>query len=186
MIRDISVIIAGQAGDGVLFTGNILAKLLKRQGWEVVTTRDFPSNIRGEETSYIIRASLNRIHGRDDTAHILLAFDCEAIRKHIKSVAKNGVVLCDGEGIADLPAFQKREKTFHRLMLRQMARDNFGHEIYKNMIALGALGHILDMDASILTGLLKEMFLMTCDQTGKDSRKSWKNFVDRFIFRDAS
>jgi Pyruvate/2-oxoacid:ferredoxin oxidoreductase gamma subunit len=35
MITDISVMIAGMAGDGVLFTGNVLAKILKRQGWEI-------------------------------------------------------------------------------------------------------------------------------------------------------
>jgi len=56
-IADISVMIAGKAGDGVLFTGNVLAKVLKRQGWEVATYRDFPSNIRGEPTNYTIRAS---------------------------------------------------------------------------------------------------------------------------------
>jgi Pyruvate/2-oxoacid:ferredoxin oxidoreductase gamma subunit len=35
IITDISVMIAGMAGDGVLFTGNVLAKILKRQGWEI-------------------------------------------------------------------------------------------------------------------------------------------------------
>jgi len=37
MIAYISVMIAGMAGDGVLFTGNALAKILKRQGWEIST-----------------------------------------------------------------------------------------------------------------------------------------------------
>ncbi len=71
--------IAGKAGDGVLFTGNVLASILKREGWEVVTCRDFPSNIRGEATSYIVRASLDRIAGRGDCLDVLLAFDCEAV-----------------------------------------------------------------------------------------------------------
>jgi hypothetical protein len=35
IITDISVMIAGMAGHGVLFTGNVLAKILKRQGWEI-------------------------------------------------------------------------------------------------------------------------------------------------------
>ena len=36
MIKDLAVMIAGRAGDGVLFTGNVLARLLKRHGWEIV------------------------------------------------------------------------------------------------------------------------------------------------------
>jgi len=41
MVRDVSIMIAG---DGVLFTGSILAKILKRQGGEINTRRDDPSN----------------------------------------------------------------------------------------------------------------------------------------------
>jgi 2-oxoglutarate ferredoxin oxidoreductase subunit alpha len=163
--RDISVMIAGKAGDGVLFTGNVLAKILKREGWEVVTCRDFPSNIRGEATSYIVRASLDRIYGRGDCLNVLLAFDCEAVFKHVESIACGGVVLCDGEGVGDMPEAKKKGRTFHRFLLRKMAKDKFGREIYKNMIALGALGYVLDLDRQVLEGIMAEMFL---DKKGRD------------------
>ncbi|MDH4270692.1 MAG: 2-oxoacid:acceptor oxidoreductase family protein, partial [Candidatus Aminicenantes bacterium] len=100
MIKDLSVMIAGKAGDGVLFTGNVLAKLLKRQGLEVATYRDFPSNIRGEGTCYTVRASLEKIYGLGDRVDILMAFDCEAILAHLPEIADNGIVFCDGEGVA--------------------------------------------------------------------------------------
>jgi Pyruvate/2-oxoacid:ferredoxin oxidoreductase gamma subunit len=73
-ITDISVMIAGIAGDGVLFTGNVLAKILKRQGWEISTYRDFPSNIRGEPTNYTIRARLGEVYGRADDIDVFMAF----------------------------------------------------------------------------------------------------------------
>jgi pyruvate/2-oxoacid:ferredoxin oxidoreductase alpha subunit len=41
MKNDISVLIAGEAGDGILFTGNVLARVLKRHGWETLTCRFF-------------------------------------------------------------------------------------------------------------------------------------------------
>jgi 2-oxoglutarate ferredoxin oxidoreductase subunit alpha len=159
MIKDLSVMIAGKAGDGVLFTGNVLAKLLKRQGWEVATYRDFPSNIRGENTCYTVRASLDKIYGLADRVDILLAFDCEAILSHLPEIAENGIVFCDGEGVRDLPADKTRGKTFHRFLLRSLAREKFGQEIYKNMIALGALSHVLDLDRALLEQIISEMFL---------------------------
>ncbi|MFQ5721550.1 MAG: 2-oxoacid:acceptor oxidoreductase subunit alpha [Candidatus Aminicenantales bacterium] len=158
MINDLAVMIAGKAGDGVRFTGNILAKILKKQGWEVVTTRDFPSNIRGEPTNYSIRASLDRIYGRPDVIDILLAFDCEAILRHLPEVADGGSVICDGQGIKNEEA-AKRGITFHKLPIKELARTNFGSEIFKNAIALGVLCYLLDLEISVVEGIIKKIFL---------------------------
>ncbi len=158
-ISDISVMIAGKAGDGVLFTGNVVARILKRQGWEVSTYRDLPSNIRGEATNYTIRANLEKIYGRGDKTHVLLAFDCQAVIKHARQVAGGGILLCDGEDIVPLPPSDQQGKTFHKFHLRKLARENFGREIFKNMIALGALCSILDLDFSVAEGIISEVFL---------------------------
>ena len=159
MIKDLAVMIAGKAGDGVLFTGNVLAKLLKRHGWEIVTSRDFPSNIRGEATCYTVRASMDKIYGLSDQVNILLAFDCEAILAHLPEIAENGIVFCDGQGLVTPPPEQTRGKTFHRFALRVLAREQFGQEIFKNVIALGALGYVLDLEPSLLDEIVSEMFL---------------------------
>ncbi len=158
-ISDISVLIAGKAGDGVLFTGNVLARILKRQGWEVVTCRDFPSNIRGEATRYVVRASLDRIYSWGDCVELLLAFDCQAVFKNVPTIAGGGVVFCDGEGVGTLPEHLKKGKTFHRFPLRQLAKENFSQEVYKNMIALGALSYVLDLDTQIIQDIIGQMFL---------------------------
>jgi len=151
--------IAGKAGDGVLFTGNVLARLLKRHGWEVATYRDFPSNIRGEPTAYTIRASVFSRGGLSDEVNILLAFDCEAILTNLHWVAFNGLVLCDGESFMAPPHMEAGGKSFHRFPLRAMAREKFGQEIFKNMIALGVLSYLLDLDCEVLKGIIGEMFL---------------------------
>jgi len=158
-IADISVMIAGRAGDGVLFTGNVLAKVLKAQGWEVTTYRDFPSNIRGEPTSYTIRASLNKIYGRSDDIDVLMAFDCASVINRAEDLAKGGILLCDGLRLARLALPKSKGTTHHRFPLRKLARHNFGKEIFKNMIALGALCYILDLDFSILEKIISEVFL---------------------------
>ncbi|NIM90809.1 MAG: 2-oxoacid:acceptor oxidoreductase subunit alpha [Candidatus Aminicenantes bacterium] len=165
MINDVSVLIAGKAGDGVLFTGNVLAKILKRSGWEVATYRDFPSNIRGEPTNYSIRASLKRIYGRADKENILMAFDCESILKHRKRIAPGGVVFCDGQDVAGLAPRKGEKITFHKFPLRKLAKENFGHEIFKNIIALGPLTYILNLDFSIIKEVISETFL---EKKGKE------------------
>jgi 2-oxoglutarate ferredoxin oxidoreductase subunit alpha len=159
MVKVISVMIAGKAGDGVFFTGNVLAKILKRQGWEIVTYRDFPSNIRGEDTNYTIRASLKKIHGRSDEIDVLMAFDCDAIFTHINSVAKGGIVLCEGSEVVRIKPKERLSKTFHSFPMRTFAKEKFGNEIFKNMILLGGLCYILDLDLSIISNVITETFL---------------------------
>ena len=158
MIEDISVMIAGKAGDGVLFTGNVLAKILKRQGWHVVTYRNFPSNIRGEATNYTIRASFGKIYGRGDRIDVLMAFDCDAIFEHIQSITKGGIVLCEGQEVERIKPRERSAKTFHPFPMRSLAKEKFGNEIYKNMILLGGLCYILDLDLSVIAGVITETF----------------------------
>ncbi|MFB0564281.1 MAG: 2-oxoacid:acceptor oxidoreductase subunit alpha [Candidatus Aminicenantaceae bacterium] len=165
MIRDISVMIAGKAGDGVLFTGNVLAKILKRSGWEVVTYRDFPSNIRGEPTNFTIRASLKKIYGRSDYIDVLIAFDCESILEHRKVMAEEGVILCDGEDLDKAYTLKAGKITHHPFALKRLAREHFRSEIYKNMIAQGALCYILGLDFGIVKEVISEIFL---EKKGRD------------------
>ncbi len=143
----------------MLFTGNVLAKVLKRQGCEVVTYRNFPSNIRGEATNYIVRGSLKKIHGRADKVNVLMAFDCDAIFEHISSVAKEGIILCEGPELARMKPSDLSDKEFQAFPMRTLARKKFGAEIFKNMILLGGLCYILDLDLAILTKVITETFL---------------------------
>jgi 2-oxoglutarate ferredoxin oxidoreductase subunit alpha len=151
--------IAGQAGDGVLFTGNVLAKILKREGWEIVTYRDFPSNIRGETTNYTIRASHKKIYGRGDTINVLLAFDCDAIIRHLPSMAPGSIILCEGIDLAKIVSPLDRDVVYHQFPIRQLAKQRFGSEIFKNMIVLGALCYILDLETTIVHEIVRAAFL---------------------------
>ncbi len=163
--------IAGRAGDGVLFTGNIFAKILKKEGWEIVTYRDFPSNIRGEATNYTIRASHKKIHGRNDKIDVLLAFDCDAIIRHLPSMAPGGIILCEVVDLAKIVSPLDKGVVYHQFPIRQLARERFGSEIFKNMIVLGALCYILDLETAIVHEIIREAFL----------RKKGENIVQKNI-----
>ncbi|MCX7975176.1 MAG: 2-oxoacid:acceptor oxidoreductase subunit alpha [Candidatus Aminicenantes bacterium] len=155
---DVSILIGGKAGDGVLFTGNILARLLKRYGWWAVTYRDFPSNIRGEGTQYVIRASLEPIENCREGVDIFLAFDCEAIKKHAPRLNKGALLLCDGADAAILPTSVSSEVVAIAFPLRQPAKEKFGKELYKNMMAIGALSYLLGLEVNPLEDIVRELF----------------------------
>jgi len=151
--------ISGLAGDGIFFTGNVLAKVFKRNGLEVFTFRDFPSNIRGEPTAYTIRASGEEIFGPSQEVDILVAFDCDSIFRHIDKLNDGGFVICDSTELKEVNSALEKGKKFFNIPIKRLAKENFGSEIYKNVITIGILLHILNLELNLIEEILNETFL---------------------------
>lgn len=138
--NDVEVKIAGVAGDGSFATGELLAYTFKRMGLYVVTTKDFPSNIRGLPSNYSIRGSVRPVYGPKDYTDFLIAFDHNSVKLHIQRVAPGGVVLYDTQEGETLPPSLIREDVhYYPVPLRKLAREKVGMEITKNVVALGML-----------------------------------------------
>jgi 2-oxoglutarate ferredoxin oxidoreductase subunit alpha len=60
MSKEISVLIGGQAGDGIKQTGNSIARLFNRVSYWVFIYEDYQSLIKGGHNFSIVRAS----HGK--------------------------------------------------------------------------------------------------------------------------
>ena len=93
--NNIEVLFGGQAGDGSLTTGDLIATVFKRMGLELYTFKDFPSRIRGGHTNYVIRATEHRHWGLADMVDAMVAFDLECVEKHITEMRPGGFVVFD-------------------------------------------------------------------------------------------
>ncbi|MDB5027993.1 MAG: pyruvate flavodoxin/ferredoxin oxidoreductase domain protein, partial [Candidatus Eremiobacteraeota bacterium] len=103
ILNSVEVMFGGQAGDGSLTTGDLIAGVFKRMGLEVYTYKDFPSRIRGGHTNYVIRASEHHNYGMADAVDALVAFDLEAVEAHIDEMRPGGFIVFDNssESIPD-------------------------------------------------------------------------------------
>jgi 2-oxoglutarate ferredoxin oxidoreductase subunit alpha len=157
--NDLAVRIGGQAGDGSLTTGDLLAKTLKRLGLWVVSIKDFPSRIRGGHTNYTIRAKFKPIFGPKDQIDILVAFDYDSFPLHTEELVEGGVILYDNSVIKEIPEELRRKDVFYYgVPLSMLAREKLGLEVIKNTIALGALAAILEIPDEVEL-ILEETFL---------------------------
>src|SRR5271165_3592106 len=93
IVNDIEIMFGGQAGDGSLTTGDLIAGVFKRMGLEVYTYKDFPSRIRGGHTNYVIRAGEHPHWGTADFVDGLVAFDLEAVEAHVDEMRPGGFVV---------------------------------------------------------------------------------------------
>lgn len=150
ILNDIEIMFGGQAGDGSLTTGDLIAGVFKRMGLEVYTYKDFPSRIRGGHTNYVIRAGEHANYGMADFVDGLIAFDVEAVEAHIHELRPGGFVVFDSSS-ETLPDHVKRtDVTWYLVPIGKIAKEEIGLELVRNTVSLGVLGKLIGMDPAIV------------------------------------
>jgi 2-oxoglutarate/2-oxoacid ferredoxin oxidoreductase subunit alpha len=150
IVNDIEIMFGGQAGDGSLTTGDLIAGVFKRMGLEVYTYKDFPSRIRGGHTNYVIRAGERTNYGMADFVDGLVAFDLEAVEVHIEEVRPGGFVIFDNTSDQLTDAVKRDDVTWYEVPLAKMAKEDLGLELVRNTISLGVLGALVGMDSEVM------------------------------------
>ncbi len=153
---EISLRIGGEAGDGALTAGNIIAKIFSRYGLFVSTYKDFPSQIRGIHTNYTIRASFMKKFARPSKLDFLFALDRESVFYHQHELKKNGIIIVEkkfSQGInfrEDLKVF---EIPFIDIVLKE-----FKKGVFKNTILIGAFSQFINLEENYFIEILKEIY----------------------------
>jgi 2-oxoglutarate ferredoxin oxidoreductase subunit alpha len=150
IVNDIEIMFGGQAGDGSLTTGDLIAGVFKRMGLEVYTYKDFPSRIRGGHTNYVIRAGERPNYGMADFVDGLVAFDLEAVEAHIDEMRPGGFVIFDSTSEKVPDEMRRADITWYDVPLGKIAKEDLGLELVRNTISLGVLGALIGMDPQIM------------------------------------
>ncbi|MEK6731997.1 MAG: 2-oxoacid:acceptor oxidoreductase family protein, partial [Candidatus Omnitrophota bacterium] len=79
---NLSILIAGRAGDGIDKSSLIIGRILGQLGYNIYIYRDYPSIIRGGHTFSIIRCSVDKIAAHSDKVDVLIALNQDSIDFH--------------------------------------------------------------------------------------------------------
>jgi 2-oxoglutarate ferredoxin oxidoreductase subunit alpha len=150
ILNSVEVMFGGQAGDGSLTTGDLIAGVFKRMGLEVYTYKDFPSRIRGGHTNYVIRASEHPNYGMADAVDGLVAFDLEAVEAHIEEMRPGGFIVFDSTSESIPDELRRDDVTWYEIPLAKIAKEQLGLELVRNTISLGVLAALIGMDPEIV------------------------------------
>src|SRR5262249_61763496 len=93
--KELVIRVAGEAGEGVLSTGQLLVQAAARAGHRVLTDFSPPAEIKGGYSTFQIRVGSHQFYSRGDVADVLLAFNQEAYDLSIGDLAPDGVLLYD-------------------------------------------------------------------------------------------
>ncbi len=90
---DISIKIAGAAGQGMQTIAYTLARALARQGYYVHCYQDLMSRIRGGHNCAVMRIADRPVGSLAERANILIALNGESVGLHAGEMVEGGQVL---------------------------------------------------------------------------------------------
>ena len=154
MEKQLTFKIGGEAGQGLVTIGSILAKLFARGGWHVFTSQDYESRIRGGHNIFQICISHDPITAMADRVDILIVLDKETIDLHLPELHSKSIVVYDGEKIKALP---KGKGKFLNVPMNRLAMES-GGQILANIVAVGAVLGILEYGQKYLEHYVVSFF----------------------------
>src|SRR5207245_4146248 len=99
MATEITVGIAGAAGDGLDRTGDTLARTEARLGLHVYAYNSYQSLIRGGHTWLRLRIGEQKVYTQGDEVNIVIALNQDSIERHAREIQSGGVLLFNGDSL---------------------------------------------------------------------------------------
>ncbi|TMJ77634.1 MAG: 2-oxoacid:acceptor oxidoreductase subunit alpha [Alphaproteobacteria bacterium] len=156
-INDFVVKFATVNGSGSASANGIFAKTLFRMGIPVSPKNIFPSNIQGLPTWYEVRVSEAGYLARRDGIDLMVAMNPQTFKEDLAEVVPGGWLLYD----STLPRLWPREDvTILGVPIAEMCaakwQDTRQRQLFKNMVYVGALSALLDIDMDVLKGAVAD------------------------------
>jgi 2-oxoglutarate ferredoxin oxidoreductase subunit alpha len=156
----LSIMIGGEAGYGIMTSGEILARSFSRGGLHVHTDVEYPSLIRGGHNTYQVCASEDEVFGPHEKVDVLIALDDLTIREHTREVGVDSNVLFD---LYEKPIDPKSEFPDLRakivpVPLSEIVKERKGDKVMRNTVSIGACMALIDYDFSHLENAIKSAF----------------------------
>jgi len=156
---DLNIRIAGEAGQGVLTTGNVLVGALAQTGLYVLSTKSYMSRIRGGLNWFDIRIADEPLFAGRQRADLLVALTDSALDALKGHVTENSVVVHDGSRIEGVIGID----------LNAVAKDAGGTDIMSNTVAAGCVFGLLGYDIDLLCDFLENRFSKDSDTAAKNA-----------------
>lgn len=151
MKDDLSIVLCGEAGQGIQTVEKFLTRALKFDGFNVFATKEYMSRVRGGFNSTEIRVSSKNVRAFVDRIDILVTLKKGAIQHLKQRVKEDTIILGEASNVDD--GYEFIEIPFTKIATE------IGDKIFSNTIAVGALSAIVGASFETLQRYIEEFFL---------------------------
>ncbi len=182
--NELTVMIAGEAGQGVESTGRGFVRAIVRGGLHVFGVQDYYSRIRGGHNFYQVRISENALHSHDERVHLLLAMNAAVIDRHLDEIVPDGGVIYDSALDVDEESLTARSLHAFPMPLEQIALAEGGSKIMSNTAAIAAAAGVMGFGQESIDSVIGDNFkkkgAQVVDANLKVARTAYQYAVDKY------
>lgn len=159
--NDFVVKFANVNGSGSASANELFARSILRMGVPIATRNIFPSNIQGLPTWYEVRVSGEGWVGRRGGVDLMVPMNPQTWDKDVREIDAGGYLFYDAT--KPLPPSRFRpDINVIGMPLTEIANSRYDlprdRQLLKNMIYVGALAALLDIDHSVVETLVSEQY----------------------------
>ncbi|MBN1153796.1 2-oxoacid:acceptor oxidoreductase subunit alpha [candidate division KSB1 bacterium] len=178
--NELTLIIGGDAGQGVESSGTGFCRALTRAGLHVFSVQENRSRIRGGHNYYIIKTSEKPIISWDETVHLLVALTAESVELHAAKLEKGGAVICDSELGIDEVKISDLGISLISVPINKIAEEH-GSKIMSNTAALAALAGLTHLDIQYIYSVIETNFKKKGAKVVESNRKVAQKAYDYVV-----
>ena len=177
----VTVLIGGEAGQGISRSGILLGKAMMRGGFYVYGAIDYPSLIRGGHNFYTVRGSSRKVYSNSGKLDLVVALNRESVFRHMDEISPGGGIVYDSkEDISD-EELHRDDVNYYPVPIGDVVKELGGPSIMRNTVALGSVAALVGLNVDILKELIAETF------EGRDKiismnieaiQKGWENVIE--------
>ena len=157
-INNMTILMGGDAGQGLDSSGSGFCKALARAGLHVFSMQDNRSRIRGGHNFYVIKSSDQPIVSWTEPVHVVIALTEESIGIHYSKIVPGGAVIFDPEMKVDHESLKQKQIKPIAVPLGKIAQNLGGSKVMANTAALGALAGLTQFPIEHIFSVVKDNF----------------------------
>jgi 2-oxoglutarate ferredoxin oxidoreductase subunit alpha len=155
-----TILIGGEAGQGLVTVGQLLSKALVRAGWRICVTQGYQSRVRGGHNSWAIRFGPAEVGAPAEDVDLLVALDQETVGIHKAELTPQALLIADETlDPLGLPGL--------RVPYAKLASAK-----HANVAALGVAGTLLGLSEELMAGAVEELFGKKGTDTTAENRRA--------------
>jgi 2-oxoglutarate ferredoxin oxidoreductase subunit alpha len=160
-VNDFVIRFANVNGSGSASANLLFARSVMRMGVPIAPRNIFPSNIQGLPTWYEVRVSEEGRLGARGGADMLVAMNPQTFVQDIAAIDRGGYLVYDSTRPLP-PSALRDDVTVIGMPLTEICAAEYAdpkqRQLYKNIIYIGALAALLDIELAVMETLVGETF----------------------------
>ncbi len=154
--REMVVRIAGEAGEGVISTGELLTRAASRACFNLLTFKTFPAEVKGGHAVYQLRISCAPVMTQGHGVELLVAMNEDSFHRHTGDLLPGAAVVYDSSVYT--PSTDRADLRLIGIPFQALAREKLEFDLGKNMVAVGAIAGLLGLPTDQITAMITKKF----------------------------